>query len=85
MSQHEVFFLDRVLTVYLSLEGERGRGMVLDSCALRQVGERIFLIGTCVESQWFAGAEVALPWDRVETVVSMTREQFERARHEKKR
>lgn len=89
MSPDDQFFRDRVLTVYLSLEGERGRGMVMHSCGLRHVGGRVFLIGTCADTgegqQWFTGAEMAVPWDAVASVFSMTREQFERkaARHPK--
>ncbi|MFI5401483.1 MAG: hypothetical protein ACHQ1G_00890 [Planctomycetota bacterium] len=95
MKDREPLIEDRVLTVYSSLEGERGRGLVMHTCSLRQVGGRTLLVGTCADTggdeKWSSGVEAALPWDSVVLVYSMTREQFEAmrdrrggARHERK-
>lgn len=75
---------NRFVTVYLSLDGERGRGLVMQDCTLQEIGGKLMLVGTCTrtarggEDEWSVGVRAAVPWDAVVTLFSMTAEQFRR-------
>jgi hypothetical protein len=83
MRHQDGLFAGRVLTAYVSLEGERGRGLVMHDCSLREIAGRAFLVGTCAETgctgkdEWMAGVDAAIPWDTVASVFLMTEEQYE--------
>jgi len=92
MGQQDELFGSRILTVYVSLEGERGRGLVMRECSLREIAGRTFLVGTCVETgsaprddEWMAGVDAAIPWDSVASVFFMTQDQYEQRRRERRR
>ena len=85
MGQQDELFAGRILTVYVSLEEEHGRGLVMHECSLREIAGRTFLVGTCAETgstptdkdAWMAGVDTAIPWDSVASLFCMTQEQYE--------
>jgi hypothetical protein len=83
MERQDELLAGRILTAYVSLEGERGRGLVMHECSLREIAGRTFLVGTCAETgctgkdEWMAGVAAAIPWDAVASVFFMTQEQYE--------
>lgn len=72
-------FEGKFVTVYY--DAERVRGTVLKDVSLKEMGGRIMLVGTGVDTgdpdNWTAGVRIGMPWDTVEFFYALTPEQFE--------
>jgi hypothetical protein len=85
MGEQDDLFAGRIVTVYTSWQGERGRGVVMRDCSHRKLGGRAFIVGTTVEAtrkkkskgRWWVGVQTAIPIDSVASAHFMTQEQFE--------
>ena len=81
MTEHDLF-ADRIVTIYVSFEGKRGRGMILENCSVRTIGQRDFVVGTALagrkgEYSWVVGVEAAFAVDSIISMHFMTRAQYE--------
>ena len=83
MDEERDLVTDRIVTIYVSLDGEHGQGMVFEKCSVRTIGGRAFLLGTAIDvgqegqGAWVVGIETAVAIDTIKSMHFMTPAQFE--------
>lgn len=79
-STAEAEFDDKVVTIYFG-DPSKGRGQILTDVSLMEIGGRMMLVGTGVETgherDWTGGVRIGVAWDSIVTYYAMTQSQYE--------